>query len=118
MPPRAAPPTWRLVELFHVSTLPCPTCGEPHRYLMMQTAVGDCLPVLFPPGVPAPRNVGSEVALHLAGPTDRPLVSSEHSRYSEVAERVRRSSIRCEGCGARFEELEDYRAHECAVVYR
>jgi hypothetical protein len=35
-----------------------------------------------------------------------------------VAERVRQTSIRCEGCGARFEELEDFRVHDCAVVYR
>jgi hypothetical protein len=35
-----------------------------------------------------------------------------------VAERVRQTSIRCEGCGERFEELEAYRAHPCEVRYR
>ena len=85
---------------------------------MRLTAVGDCLPVLFPPGVAAPRNVGVEVELQLAGPTERPAVSPERSRYHEVAERVRRTSIRCEGCGARFEDLEAYRVHRCEMHYR
>jgi hypothetical protein len=52
MPAQPAPPTWRLVELFHASTLPCPACGESHRNLMMRAPVGDCLPVLFPPSAP------------------------------------------------------------------
>ncbi len=82
---------------------------------MRMTPIGDCLPVLFPPGMPAPRHVGVEVELQLAGPVDRPAVSPERSRYQEVAERVRRTSIRCEGCGERFEELEAYRVHPCAV---
>ena len=81
---------------------------------MRMTPVGDCMPVLFPPGVPAPRNVGVEVELHLAGPAERPAVSPERSHYHEVAEQVRRTSIRCEG----FEELEAYRVHPCAVRYR
>ena len=38
--------------------------------------------------------------------------------HREVAARVRRTAIRCEGCGARCEELEDYRVHPCAVRYR
>ena len=118
MPPRPARPTWRLLELLAPSGLPCAGCGQVHRSLMRMTSIGDCMPVLFPPGVPAPRNVGVEVALHLAGPTERPAVSPERSRYHEVAERVRATSIRCEGCGERFEELEDYRVHDCAVVYR
>ncbi len=118
MPPSTAPPTWRLLELLAPSGLPCAGCGQVHRYLMRMTAVGDCMPVLFPPGVPAPRNVGVEVELHLAGPTERPAVSPERSRYHEVAERVRQTSIRCEGCGERFEELEAYRVHDCEVVYR
>ena len=118
MPPRPAPPTWRLVELFRASTLPCPICGQLHQYLMARTPVGDCMPVLLPPGIPAPRNAGTEVELYLAGPTDRPRDHEERSRYQQVAERVRQTSIRCEGCGARFEELEDFRVHDCAVVYR
>ena len=32
-------------------------------------------------------------------------------------ERVRRTSIRCEGCGARFEDLEAYRLHRCEMHY-
>ncbi len=96
----------------------CAGYGQVHRYLMRMTPVGDCLPVLFPPGVPAPRNVGVEVELHLPGPAERPAVAPERSRYHEVAERVRQTSIRCEGCGERFEELEIYRVHVCAVVYR
>ncbi len=118
MLPRTAPPTWRLLELFHASTRPCPTCGQIHRYLMRTTPIGDCVPVLFPPGVPAPRNIGVEVELHLAAPADRPPGPSERSRYHEVAERVRRTSIRCEGCGERFEDLEAYRVHPCEVRYR
>ena len=82
------------------------------------TPVGDCLPVLIPPGVAAPHNAGVEVELHLVAPTERPAVSPERSRYQQVAERVRRTSIRCEGCGARFEDLEEYRVHPCEVHYR
>ena len=118
MPPSTASPTWRLLALLTPSGLPCAACGHVHRYLMRMTPVGDCLPVRFPPGVPAPRNVGVEVELHLAAPAERPAVAPELSRYHEVAERVRRTSIRCGGCGARFEELEAYRVHDCAVVYR
>jgi hypothetical protein len=118
MPPRSAPPTWRLVEPFHASARPCPTCGRTHRYLMWTTLVGDCMPILFPPGFPAPFNVGVEVDLHLAAPVDHAPAPSERSRYQQVAERARQTSIRCEACGERFEELEEYRVHECAVVYR
>ena len=118
MPPRPAPPTWRLLDLLTPSGLPCAGCGQVHHYLMRMTPIGDCMPVLFPPGCPAPYNVGLEVDLHLAGPGDQTPVPSERSRYQQVAERVRRTSIRCEGCGARFEELEAYRVHDCAVVYR
>ena len=118
MPPRTAPPTWRLVELFTPSTLPCPACGEIHRYLMQTTVLGDCTPVLFPPGFPAPYNVGMEVDLHLAGPAEYAPTHDARSRYEQVAERIRRTSIRCEGCGERFEELEPYRVHDCEVVYR
>ena len=85
---------------------------------MRMTPIGDCMPVLFPPGVPAPRNVGVEVELHLAGPAERSAVAPERSRYYEVAERVRRASIRCEGCGARCEDLEAYRVHPCQVHCR
>ena len=118
MPSSTAPPTWRLLELLTPSARPCPACGEVHRYLMRMTSIGDCLPVLFPPGVPAPRNVGVAVELHLAGPVDRPTVEPERSRYHEVAERVRRTSTRCAGFGARFEELEAYRLHPCVVRCR
>ena len=85
---------------------------------MRPTVLGGCLPVLFPPGIPVPYNIGVEVDLHLAGPAEHASSPEEPSRYHEVAERVRRSSIRCEGCGERFEELEAYRVHACAVVYR
>ncbi len=118
MPPRSAPQTWRLLELFVPSALPCPACGQVHRYLMRMTAVGDCLPVLFPPGTPAPSNIGMEVDGHLAGPAERPPAPGERTRYQQVAERVRQTSIRCEGCGERFEELEDYRVHPCEVHNR
>ena len=118
MPPRPAPPTWRLLALLTPSGPPCPACGQVHRYLMRLTAVGDCLSVLFPPGVPAPRNIGVEIDAHLAEPTARATAQDARSRYQQVAERVRRTSIRCEGRGARFEELEAYRLHPCAVRYR
>ena len=85
---------------------------------MRMTAVGDCMPVLFPPGVPVPSNTGVEIDAHLAGPTERSAAHDARSRYQQVAERVRQTSIRCEGCGERFEELESYRVHDCAVVYR
>ena len=115
MPPRAVPPTWRLVERLTPTGLPCAGCGPVHRDLMRMTASGECLPVRFPSGFPIPFNVGLEVELHLAGPADQTSVHSERSRYREVAERVRLTSIRCEGCGERFEELEAYRVHPCAV---
>ena len=118
MPPSTAPPTWRLLELVTPSGLPCAACGQVHRYLMRMTSIGDCMPVLFPPGLPVPPNAGVEVELHLAGPAERPAVAPERSRYHEVAERVRQNSIRCEGCGERFEDLEDYRVHPCEVRYR
>ncbi len=118
MPPRPAPPTWRLLELLPPAARPCPACGQVHRYLMRLTAVGDCLPVLFPPGVAAPRNIGVEIDAHLAEPTEPAAAQDVRSRYQQVAERVRRTSIRCEGCGARFEELEAYRVHPYEVHYR
>ncbi len=118
MPPSTASPTWRLLELLPPAARPCPACGEVHRYLMRMTSIGDCMPVLFPPGVPVPPNVGVEVELHLAGPAEHPAVAPERSRYHKVAERVRHTSIRCEGCGARFEDLEAYRLHPCVVHYR
>ena len=118
MPPSSAPPTWRLLALPTPSGLPCAGCGQVHRYLMRMTPVGDCMPVLFPPGCPVPHNIGVEVELHLAAPADRPPGPSERSRYHEVAERVRRTSLRCEGCGERFEDLEAYRVHLCEVRYR
>ena len=61
MPPSTAPPTWRLLELLTPSGLPCAACGQVHRYLMRMTPVGDCMPVLFPPGCPVPHNIGVEV---------------------------------------------------------
>ena len=118
MPPRPPPPTWRLLELLPPAARPCPACGQVHRYLMRMAAVGDCMPVLFPPGVPAPRNIGVEIDAHLAEPTARAAAHNARSRYEQVAERVRQTSIRCEGCGERFEELEDYRVHACEVRYR
>ncbi len=98
--------------------LPCAGCGQVHRYLIRMTSFGDCLPVLFPPGVPAPRNIGVEIDAHLAEPTERAAAQDGLSRYHEVAERVRHSSIRREGCGARFEDLEAYRVHRCEMHYR
>ena len=62
--------------------------------------------------------IGTEVQAHLAEPAERSLAQDARSRYREVAERVRQTSIRCEGCGERFEELEAYRVHECQVRYR
>ena len=118
MPPRTAPSTWRLLELLTTSGLPCAGCGQIHRYLMRTTPIGDCVPVLFPPGVPVPRSVGIEIDVHLAGPAEHAPAQGERSRYQQVAERVRQTSIRCEGCGERFEALEAYRVHACAVVYR
>ena len=118
MPARRAPQTWRLLELFQTTGLPCANCGEVHRFLMRMAPVGDCLPVLFPPGVPAPDRVGVEVELHLAGPTDDGASPGERSRFQQVAERVRQTSIRCEGCGERFTDLEEYHVHACEVRYR
>ena len=85
---------------------------------MRSTVLGDCTPVIFPPGVPVPKNIGLEIDAHLAEPTERSTAHDARSRYQQVAERVRRTSIRCEGCGQRFEELEAYRVHACQVVYR
>ena len=85
---------------------------------MRTTVLGDCTPVLFPPGFPIPFNVGIAVDVHLAGPAEHAPDQGERSRYQQVAERVRQTSIRCEGCGERFEELEAYRVHACEVRYR
>ena len=103
MPPRPAPPTWRLLELLPPAARPCPACGQVHRYLLRLTAVGACM---------------VEIDAHLAEPTERAATQDARSRYEQVAERVRRTSLRCEGCGARFEELEVYRVHPCQVHYR
>ena len=54
----------------------------------------------------------------LAEPAERPAAQQARSRYQQVAERGRRTWIRGEGCGARFEDLEAYRVHPCAVHYR
>jgi hypothetical protein len=118
MPAFRAPRTWRLLHLIRVVGLPCAACGQVHRYLTRVSTVGDCLPVLFPPGMPAPGNVGVEVELFLVGPVEDDDGPGEGSHYQEVAERVRRSSIRCEGCGERFTDLEAYRVHACEVRYR
>jgi hypothetical protein len=118
MPVRRAPQTWRLLHLSRASALPCPVCGQVHHYLVRVSVVGDCTPVLFPPGIPVPSNIGIEVETYLAGPTDDAPIPGERSRYHEVAERVRKASIRCEGCGERFTDLEEYRVHACEVRYR
>ena len=54
MPIRRVPQTWRLLRLSKASVLPCAACGQVHRYLTRVSTVGDCMPVLFPPGTPAP----------------------------------------------------------------
>ena len=83
MPPRPAPLSWRLLELLPPAARPYPAWGQVHRYLMRMTPVGDCLPVLFPPGVPAPHNVGVEIDAHLAEPTDRAAAQDARSRYQQ-----------------------------------
>ena len=119
MPIRRMAQAWRLLRLSKASFLPCAACGRVHHYLTRISTVGDCMPVLFPPGMPAPGNVGMEVELFLVGPVDDDASSpGEPSRYHEVAERVRKGSIRCEGCGERFTELEAYRVHACEFLYR
>jgi hypothetical protein len=118
MPAFRAPRTWRLLHLTKLSYLPCAACGQVHRYLTRVSTVGDCMPVLFPPGISVPSNIGIEVATYLAGPTDDAPIPGERSRFHEVAERVRTTSIRCEGCGERFADLEAYRVHACEVRYR
>ncbi|MBD0321246.1 MAG: hypothetical protein ICV87_12975 [Gemmatimonadetes bacterium] len=65
-----------------------------------------------------PKNTGLEIDAYLAEPVERSAASDARSRYHQVAERVRQTSIRCEGCGERFEELEAYRVHACEVRYR
>ena len=115
---RPAPQTWRLLQLTKGPAIPCAACGQVHRYLMKMATVGDCLPVLFPPGLAIPKNAGREVELFLATPIDDAAAPDGSSRYHEVAERVRKTSIRCEGCGERFRDLEAYRVHVCAVIYR
>jgi hypothetical protein len=112
------PQTWRLLALRRKTGLPCAACGQVHHYLTRVSTVGDCLPVLFPPGMPTPGTIGVEVELYLAGPADDSAAPGEQSRYHQVAERVRTTSIRCEGCGERFADLEAYRVHACEVVYR
>ena len=118
MPAFRAPRTWRLLHLTKLSYLPCAACGQVHRYLTRVSTVGDCMPVLFPPGMPAPGNVGVEVELFLLGPVEDEPSPGEPSRYHEVAARVHRTSIRCERCGERFTDLEAYRVHACEVHYR
>src|SRR5437762_14256740 len=88
MPARTVPLTWRLLQLTRASFLPCAACGQVHRYLTRVSTVGDCMPVLFPPGMPAPGNVGVEVELFLLGPVEDEPSPGEPSRYHEVAARV------------------------------
>ena len=118
MPIRRVPQTWRLLHLTKLSYLPCAACGQVHRYLTRVSTAGDCMPVLFPPGVGTPGNIGLEVEACLAGADDDVASPGERSRYHEVAERVRQTSIRCERCGERFADLEAYRVHACEVQYR
>ena len=106
------------MELLTPTGLPCAGWGQVHRHLMRMTPVGDCMPVLFPPGVAAPHNIGVEIDAHLAEPRERAAAQDPQSRYEQLAERVRRTSIRCEGCGERFEDLEAYRVHPCVVRCR
>lgn len=114
----SAPPTWRVLELFNPTQRRCPHCHQPHRYLMRVSTQGACLPVLFPPGVAAPITHGDEVDVFLAGPADPLPPSEQRSAYRQVAERVKSATIRCEGCGERFDDLERYRLHACEVRYR
>ena len=118
MPAFRAPRTWRLLHLTKGPAVPSAACGQAHHYLMKMATVGDCQPVLFPPGVPVPPNLGLEVGLFLLGPADDATSPGEQSRFHEVAARVRQTSIRCEGCGERFTDLEAYRVHACEVRYR
>jgi hypothetical protein len=54
MPIRRVPQTWRLLQLTRASSLPCAACGQVHRYLTRVSTVGDCMPMLFPPGISVP----------------------------------------------------------------
>ena len=112
------PTTWRLLEVFNPTLKRCPNCHQPHRFLMRMNPLGECLPMLFPPGVAAPITHGDEVELWVAGPPDRTLQREQRTAYEQVAERVKATTIRCEGCGERFEYLEAYRLHPCEVPYR
>jgi hypothetical protein len=108
--------TWRLFELGQ-PLQPCPNCGDCHPYLTQPITSGMCHPVLFPPGTPGPPLPGHEAELLLAGPPP-PAMSAEVLAYSHLEARVREMAIRCERCGERFEDLEDYRLHPCDLHYR
>ncbi len=113
-----APQSWRLLQLSHRPRRPCPHCGEIHRYFTRMTTRGACLPVLFPPGALAPTAYGEEAEVLVAGPGASNRAREERSAYQQILARVQETSIRCEGCGERFDDLETYRLHSCEVRYQ
>ena len=115
---RNAPPTWRLLRLSWAAGRHCATCGHRHEFLVRATLAGPCRPVLFPPGIAAPRGVGDEVETFVSGLDPTTTAGAEDPRYEEAARRVREAAIRCERCGERFEDLDVYRRHPCELRYR
>ena len=106
--------TWRLLRLGGwAATRPCQHCGLVHEYVSRPGRGSACQPVLLPPGVANPGLGGVAVEAFLADPTFLPDLDQDEAAYRRLARRVAERGIRCERCGARFEDLDRYAAHQC-----
>ena len=106
--------TWRMVRLTgRAATTPCNHCGAVHEYLVRPKHGGDCQPVLLPPGFVSTGLSGVEVAVFSVSPDELDGFGQEETAYARLARQVAARGIRCERCGARFEDLDRYAAHTC-----
>ena len=105
--------TWRLVRLVGwTANQPCRYCGLVHEYLVRPRHGGGCQPVLLPPGV-AHATSGVEVEAFLTGPVTAPDAAGAGSDDLALARQVAARGVRCERCGAHFDDLNDYAQHRC-----
>lgn len=107
-----------MLYLIHSPRHPCPARGQIHPYLTHVILHGACYPIVFPPDVLATGSKGTGVEVVLAGPVEAEREGGEWLAYRQLAKWVRQTTIRYEGCGERFGNLEVYRLHDCEVRYR
>ena len=106
--------TWRLVRLGgRAATQPGVHCGMAHEYLARPQRGGICQPVLFPPGATSAGQRGDKVEAFSFGSDELSGAQWEAVAYRRLARQVAARGIRCERCGARFEDLDRYVAHQC-----